>query len=272
MPAGFDWMAATIEDYPGVIVDALMVLPGAHDLKRGRGMNNYRERATVLTDDGEVLATVLHGGLNGAPHAYASGDAAGPFTEVLRHTWADRHRVTRLDTAQDVSADFPTVYASLQSFARQKGLKGESRIPDDPIDGATYYVGAVSSPIRFRCYEKGKQLAKLAGTVDGFDLDAVRFELQVRPVREGKLTATQLTADQVWGVTPWARQIAQQHLAANPDRVVMQRRLPTNYERTHRAMLDQYGPHLREMLARHATWCGVGEQLGLDLDGPLPVE
>lgn len=267
MPAFFDWMGCTIEEYPGVIVDACMTLPGAYDIRRGRGMNNYRERAAIIDVDGEVIASVLHGGSNGAPHAFASGDASPAFTDLVRSTWADRHRVTRLDTAQDVRTDFGTARAELQAFARQKSLKGHSQLPDDPIDGGSYNIGAPSSSVRLRLYEKGKQLAKLARSTEGYHLDTVRYELQVRPVREGKLTAARLSPDQAWGVTPWAREIAQTHLAAYPDRVVMQRRLPTSFERTHRAMLDQYGAHLRDLLASAGSTCAFGEQLALDLAG-----
>ena len=262
----FDWYQATIEDYPRVIADGLMTLPGAHDLKHGRGRLNYRESAVVVGSDGNPLATLLHGGLNGAPNAFASGENAPAFAETIRRTWPGAHRVTRLDSAEDVRMSFQAAHAACQSIAAELRIKGDTRLPDDPEDGATYYMGAPSSRARIRCYEKGKQL-RAQGVPDA-DPDVLRFELQLRPNdAQAKLQAASIGPSEAWGATALARRVAGV-FDHSTERVTLRHRLASTYDRTHAAMLAQYGGHLFEMLSRHGSWDLVGEQLGLDLQLP----
>lgn len=265
--AHFDWYQASVDCPPRVMVDALMSLPGAHDIEHGKGRLNYRESCTILSEGRDVLATVLHGGSNKLLNTVGTGENAQAVAELLRSTWPDAHRVTRLDTAQDVRTDFPTAHAALQLIASLRGIKGRSIIPDDPAEGATYYIGAATSPTQLRLYEKGKQLAKAAGTTEGFDLGAVRFEAQLRPVREGRIMAAKLTANEAWGSTEWLLTIARQHLAIAPSPVVMHRRLPTNTERSRRMFLRQYGPFILRWISDCDSPAGFGEMLSKKLSG-----
>jgi hypothetical protein len=260
----FDWMQGTIEDYPRVITDALMSLPGAHDLKHGRGRLNYHESAVGLGIDGHARFTLLHGGPNGAPNAFASGEFAEPFTQLIRAHWPTAHRVSRLDSAQDVKMPFLEAHRACQAIATEMRVRGSSVVPDDPQDGATYYMGAPSSRARIRVYEKGKQL-RAQGDLEA-DLDVLRFELQLRPNDpQAKIKAASIGAGEVWGATPLARRVAGvfEH---DVERVIMQQRLRSTYESRTSAILKQYGGHFYEMLARHGSWELVGEQIGLDLE------
>lgn len=265
--AQFDWYQASVDCPPRIMADALMSLPGAHEMEHGRGRLNYSESCTIRTDGGDAIATVLHGGKNRVLSAVASGDSAPAFAALIRSTWPDAHRVTRVDTAQDVRTDFGTAHAALQVIAATHGIKGHSIIPDDPADGATYYMGASTSSNRLRLYEKGKQSAKLAGTTDGFDLGSVRFEAQLRPVREGRLVAAKLSPDEAWGSTGWLRTIARQNFEFAAGAVVMHGRMPTSVERSERAMFDQYGGVLRRMHSRFDTSAQFGEAIAAILSG-----
>lgn len=258
-----DWYQSTVAEYPRVLADALMSeMPGAHELVSGRGRLNYKESMSVVDVDGDTLATVLHGGLNGAPNAVATGENAEPFMHVIRRHWPE-HCVTRYDSCEDVLTSFPDALTALRTIADELRIKGETRLPDDPEDGATYYMGSPSSRVRVRCYEKGKQLR--AQGVQEADPALVRFEVQLRPSdRQARLVAARLEPGDVWGATAWSQRVAGV-FDHSPDRVVMRHRLKTTYERRHAALLVQYGGHLREMLARHGSWELVGEQLGLDL-------
>jgi hypothetical protein len=262
--AKIDWYQSTIDDYPRVIADALMQLPDAHDLEHGRGRLNYRESSRIVSSDGHTLATILHGGHNGAPNALASGDHAQAFASIIRSTWPDAHRVTRLDSAEDVRMPFAEAHEACQAISAELRVKGSSIVPDDPQDGATYYMGAPSSRARIRCYEKGKQL-RSEGDEEA-DPDVIRFELQLRPNDlHAKLQAASLGPDEAWGATALARRVAGV-FGHQADRVVLRQRLAATYDRTHAAMLTQYGGHLAQMFARHGSWDLVGEQLGFDLD------
>jgi hypothetical protein len=240
-----------------------MTLPGAHDLQQGRGRLNYRESSAIVGSDGHVLATVLHGGQNGAPNALATGEHAAAFADTIRRAWPEAHRVTRLDSAEDVKMPFSAALEACRAISSELGVKGFSYVPDDPEDGATYNMGAPSSRVRARIYEKGKQLRALG--VEDADPGVLRFELQIRPNdRQAKLMAASLGAGEAWGATAWARRVAGvfDHSA---EKVELRQRLASTYSTTHAAMLVQYGGHLVKMLARHGSWELVGEQLGLDL-------
>lgn len=260
----FDWYQATVEAHPRELAEALMELPGAVEMVAGRGRQNYHNSMRITTADGDTLATVLHGGPNGAPNALASGEHAAGFADLIRRLWPEAHRVTRLDSAEDVRADFRPMHAACRAIAAAQGVKGESIVPDDLGDGSTYYMGARSSATRLRCYEKGKQLAPLALDPATCPDDWVRLEVQWKPIREARVTAATLTAGEVWGVSAWTRAVASQLLASNPDRIVVRPRLRTSYEARILAMQTQYGGLFDEMLSRHGTWAMVGEQIGAD--------
>lgn len=263
----FDWYQGTIDDYPRVVADALMQMPNAHDLKHGRGRLNYRESTSIVGIDGHTLATVLHGGLNGAPNAFGTGENAEAFADIVRRTWPEAHRVTRMDSAEDVKMPFSVAQSACQAIAAELRIKGQTHAPDDPEDGATYYMGSPTSRQRIRVYEKGKQLRALGH--DDADPLALRFELQQRPNdRNAKLQAASLGPDEAWGATPLTRRVAGV-FGHDVERVVVRQRLVSTYDRTHAAMLAQYGGHLAEMLSRHGSWDLVGEQLGLDLGDRL---
>ncbi|MDR0848010.1 MAG: replication initiation factor domain-containing protein [Propionibacteriaceae bacterium] len=67
--------------------------------------------------------------------------------------------------------------------------------------GCTLYVGSRKSAIFLRCYEKGKQLGDPVS-------DWVRVELQVRPQRDQRLSASRASADELWGFGGWSRTLA----------------------------------------------------------------
>lgn len=249
--AHFDWYAASIPDYPGVLADLFMTMEGAHDIKRSRGGGNYAERSVIATRDDDVLCTIMHGGQNPDPHAFATGVNAAQFASITRTHYADRHRVSRVDSAEDIRTDFSAVHAALQALARKSGLRGHTQLPDNADDGATYNIGSPKSATMVRAYEKGKELAKKAGSAEGIDLGVIRFELQFRPQKDAKSVAATLSPEEFWGSTPWTRAIARQHLDSNPARVVLRPKLATTFERRHKAFLKQYGPHLLDYLKRN---------------------
>jgi hypothetical protein len=261
--AHFDWYQATVDAPPRVLAEALMELPGAVEMVAGRGRQNYHHSMAITSVDGDTLATVLHGGLNGAPNAYGSGEQAEAFAAIIRQHWPEAHRVTRVDSAEDVRTDFRPMHAACRAIAAAQGVKGESIVPDDLGDGSTYYMGARSSATRLRCYEKGKQLAPLAVDAATCPIDWVRLEVQWKPVRDARLTAASLSPGEVWGVSAWTRAVASQLLATNPDRVVVRPRLRTTYEARLAACMTQYGALFDDIHRREGgSWARVGETLG----------
>lgn len=255
--AHFDWYQATIPEYPRVVADALMTLPQASSIRQGKGRHNYHESATVLDGEGEVLATMLHGGPNGSPNVTGSGDNAEAVAATIRKHWPE-HRVTRVDACEDIRGDFPTLHEQCRRIARDHRVKGHTQAPDDLGDGSTYYIGSKSSATTFRCYEKGKQLRHLAADPETIPLDWVRLETQFRPVRDAKDLAASLTADQVWGVSRWTLRIARDLLANGCSRLTVRPRLLTSFERRSIAADRQYGALFAEIAAKFGGWEAVG--------------
>lgn len=254
----WDWMQVTIAEFPRVITDALMSeLPGASSLSHGRGRHNYRHSAIIADSHGDVLATVLHGGSNPAPNAVATGDAAPAFTDVVRRHWPD-HAVTRCDTAADVRTDYAATVAALREVGASFGIKGYAHVPDDPEDGGTYYMGATSSSVRLRCYEKGKQLRSQLVDPEAAPLDWVRLEQQFRPVRQGRQVAASLSPSEAWGVSRWTQHTARELIGVSTDRVQVTARTRTTRERRLRAMSVQWGSTLREIAATEGSWEAAG--------------
>lgn len=263
MMAQFDWYQATVDAYPRMLGDALMEMPAAHDLRHGRGRMNYRESVEITDASGDVLATFLHGGANGAPNAYASGSNAEAFASIIRRHWPDAHRVTRLDSAEDFRGDFDELVPRLRAIGQAHSVAGNLDANDDPDQGDTYYLGRPSSAVRFRAYEKSKQLvATKQCKPEDVEPDLLRLEAQWRPVRDARTTASRLDPEAVWGVSPVLRHIASDVLAKAPERVTVRPRLRTTYEQRLAAFTNQYSGLMVEMFEAHGAWDLVGEEIG----------
>lgn len=247
----FDWYQATLNERPWSIAEAcLQGIPGAFQVIEGRGRNGYRECLRVVDSDGQRLAEVHSGGPNGPPNALASGETAQRFADVIRTAWPDAHRVTRADACQDVAGDFGELHARLTEQARLRGLKFRTIVPGDPADGATLYLGSKDSRVSARIYEKGKQLRAMGHPVTVDQLALVRFEVQLRPTRDGRATVARLSPADCWGASPWAREVADRFLGFDPGRTPTQFRLTSDFESRVHHMVDQYGPTLVELRRR----------------------
>lgn len=262
MSVRFDYYAASLDAPPGVIADAVLgKVPGACGVRLGRGKNGYKHSMSVTDGDGEVMATILYGGYNLMPHAYASGKDAPMFARLIRDDWAGAHRVTRVDSCCDVHEDFDKAHPALQQMARARGLRGRSILPDDPEDGASYYIGSPSSRVQVRVYEKGLEMRAKGHDVPEEQLGLLRFEVQLRPTKEGRVTASVMTPEEVWGATPWTREISVQHLGHDPGRNPTQFKLHTTFDRRSIVIAHQHGQHLLEW----AEKVGGGEALLADI-------
>lgn len=287
--AEFDWYAATIDDDPTTIAEALASWLGG-SWRTTRGMRNYSAGAEIVRD-GDVIARMLYGGNGDAPpNAWASGADTPPFVEAVRALWP-RHRVTRVDSAYDFKVGEP--WAKLLGLCehvarhlpdgteRKRPLaldtRGDWRTEGSP-KGRTLYVGSMQSPVFARLYEKGKQMrGAFPDQADKYSAGWVRLELQVEPQKAAKWEYATLSPEEVWGAAKWARQlhgdVFGSELAASPVTYVR----PADDARAWMYLLKQYGPLLRRRfdLAREKTpdatlealWAGIGLDLGRALLG-----
>lgn len=285
----FDWYQCTIEDTPHAVLAAVAKL--GHEVRPDDSVARrwrYRQGFAVHHHQRGVVANVLCGGNGEKPHAIATGDDAHAFAEVIRDHWPDRHLVTRVDAAQDFNeaGAFDRLLPAARKVAKAHRL-AFPRIEDElnAKAGRTQYIGSPSSDYRCRIYEKGwEQVGKLQALFrkQGYEMnpdqltirneatgedvrpeDWTRQELQVRPKQEAarRVVAT-LTPEQVWGVTPWALDLARDTMALNLERVLMRTRKVSKDEEALRWMCHQYGGMLRRLHGDLGDWACVGLEIG----------
>ena len=153
----FDAYTATTMDLsPTDAVHCLMRL--GDEVKEGRGFHTFGTRCSVKGDDGIEVGAVSWGGKQGERVMIeVKGERSPEVVERIRRV---PHRVTRMDSCVDW--DEPGIWDRAMglcaSIKERTGLYGEKRGDwDQPDLGRTFYLGAPSSAVRFRLYEKGKQ-------------------------------------------------------------------------------------------------------------------
>ena len=189
------------------------------------------------------------------------GERTGKVVERLRS--AAEHRCTRVDSCADFDAPgaFEGLLRPVEQVTKDHRLYAQ-RLGDwegHPELGRTYMVGAASSPIRARLYEKGRQPEYRHLARDHW----CRLELQIRPQKDAKAEYSKLSAMDVWGASKWTRQLAEEvlkeHLDPHPPGSV--RREPER-EAALRWMCKQYGAHLVSLAADLGGWDMLGLTLG----------
>lgn len=266
----FDWYQPTIPENPVRLVDELLarLAPGG-EVVEGKGRHNYRQSFVIQNRDRERVALVLAGGPNGDPNVTASGAACTAFVPLVRELWPE-HRVTRADVAEDMAAEgaYDELEAICRRVAREAEVKGRAIVPDDPADGRTYYMGAPTSDVRVRLYDKTAETRRHLPPDRHCEVPDhwARLEVQVRPRKEWKGLAASLSPETFWGFARWTSDLAAQALRLQVERLHMNPVRETDHERAYRTLLEQYGRTFARLLEDHGSWAAVGAQIGYDLD------
>lgn len=266
----FDWYAATVPGVPSMEVLEAVRRGLDGSVVEGRRRLGYAQCFRVEDRRGDLLAEVLAGSVGKnelPPHAVATGDKAPEFSRVLREAFPD-HRVSRFDAAMD--RDSPGAFAGLTDamgeVAAAHRVKGLWITPDDPEEGATYYLGGKSSAVTCRAYQKGLQVRKdlhpaLRSQVSA---DWARLEVQVRPPKQlGKTLAASLTPEQAWGFAAWSQALVLAAVSLDIPRVEGLGWQPqSDDDRAMDWLCRQYGPLLGRVLQDLGSWECVGLQIG----------
>lgn len=266
----FDWYQPTIPENPIVLVEELLarLAPGG-EVREGRGTHNYRQSFTVLSRDRERVALVLAGGPNGDPNVTASGAACDAFVPLVRDRWPE-HRVTRADVSEDFAAEgvYDTLEAACRDVVKAAAVKGRAIVPDDPADGRTYYMGAKTSDVRVRLYDKTAESRSHLPPERHAEIPEhwARLEVQVRPRKDWKGLAASLPPETFWGFARWTADLAATTLRLQVERMHMNPARETDHERAYRTLLEQYGRTFVRLLEDHGSWSAVGAQIGYDLE------
>lgn len=230
---------------------------------QGKGFHTFANRMSVKDETGVEFGSVSWGGRQGERSMIEiKGERTPAVVEALRRDF--EHRCTRTDSCADWDAPgaFSRLLGVCTSVKQLNKLKGSKAgdWDDFPEDGRTLYLGAQSSPVRARLYEKGRQKEYLH--LDKPDL--VRLEIQVRPQKlDSKTEYSKLDALEVWGASKWTRQLAasilEQHVDPHPAGTVYRQ---TELETKLHWLCNQYGPALLELHALVGNWECVGLSLG----------
>ena len=259
----FDWYQASVPEVrPEVLMETLSKADYYGDWERSKPGRGY-DSGSQFVVGGEVLYRMSFGGQNEeyGPNIVGSGGTAPKLAELLREHYPN-HKVSRVDACEDYH------HKDVYDYLRRRALKiaREQKVQvreivkplKDSDDGRTLYLGAQSSAISMRIYEKGKQL--------GRGDEWVRAELQVRPQKSLKAIAAHLSPLELWACAKWSFEVARMMGHERLQRVDVQMYQPSDNERAYRYLLKQYGNLLTTLKATHGSWEALGAQIGYDLE------
>lgn len=230
-------------------------------IKQGRGHHGFKERASFVSSCGTETGSVSWGGTHGdLVMIEAKGERTPDAVERLRASV--EHRCTRVDSCHDVEAPgaFESLLEPCLQVKKDHRLKGSKAgdWDDFPEDGRTLYLGANTSAVRLRLYEKGKQPEYRHLNRP----DWARIEVQVRPTKDAKTEYSQADSLAVWGASAWTRELAAAVLQAEltPLPAGTTYKL-SEQERALRHMCRQYGAHLIGLHNDLGSWEAVGHKI-----------
>lgn len=183
-PYGWDWTATThdardVDGVQALVGTALAALGGVHRLP-GKGLQGWGRSIESFDCDGFSLGRVYFGGDRTDVHVVATSSAADAVrSDVLE---AAPGKTARVDTRVDTLVEWDDLTAILEGAAESYGsliTRVESERRGESL-GRTVYLGAPSSAIRVRLYEKW--LESPGQYVEGTN----RVEVQLRPASKVK--------------------------------------------------------------------------------------
>jgi hypothetical protein len=201
----FDAYSATTSGVNPLRFIELAMRPG-DEVKQGKGFHTFGERAAIKDASGDEVASVMWGGRQGdRVMIEVKGVRTPEAVERLRSDFP--HRCTRVDSCADFERPgaFEELLEPVLKAKADFRLYGERRGDwEFPELGRSQYLGANSSAVRARLYEKGKQPEYRHLNRPNL----CRLEIQIRPQKDAKTVYAELSATQVWGASKWTRQLA----------------------------------------------------------------
>ena len=207
---GWDWTATThiadheedraSEDGWRVLAARLVESLGGSVTLPGKGLQGWGRSVVVFDDAGYKLGTVY---CSGRPDVHVQ--ATGAEADVSR--WAVMNignpGTARVDTRVDSQVPFEDLRAICEDVAgpQTKVMYVESKVGGQST-GRTFYVGAPTSAVRVRLYEKW--LESPGQYVDGTN----RVEVQLRPPSRGKQEVTGWTPAETFCASKLTRRLA----------------------------------------------------------------
>jgi hypothetical protein len=267
----FDWYQGTVDASPQVLINLLQDASSDGHVEPGPVFHGYTHGYDLKV--GEVVqARVMYGGQSQGPgvHVISSGANAAWLAGTVRGAKL-RHRVSRCDVAHD--REYPGAWkdhydigiAVAEEFNLKTMLQGDYHREKD---GRTLYLGAKTSRVRCRIYEKGVE-----SDLDRPDL--VRVEVQCRPKGESGYLVAQAEPVAIFRCTKWSEMIAAcMQVDSQADAVKVGTLYePSDDERAFAWLVKQYGGLLQRVSAQVGGPAMLGWLLhaAMDTSPPSPV-
>lgn len=232
---GWDWSSTTHDGSKGC-VDEILHLLGAKNVVPGKGLQGCSQSVKAFDADGYAIGSVYFGGGRDDVHVVSTScvaDVARPL--VAGYGNAKTARVdTRVDTLlswdelHDVLTQAAETYGAQIMFMEAKE-RGVSK-------GRTLYLGAPTSRIRVRVYEKWLE------SPDEYVWGTNRVEVQLRPHSSVKADVSAWTPGETFCASRTTRDLAARlgHSYMPEASLRLKKKKPT-LEETLGSMAKQYG-------------------------------
>lgn len=234
-PYGWDWSATTHEGRSGVVDDLLDALAPSLVLD-GKGLQGWSQSLKAFDAEGFLIGSIYFGGGRDDVHVVSTSSAADYARS--RVTSMDRCRTARVDTRVDTLAPWGHLEGVLEQAADRYGsriTRMESTERGRSL-GRTLYLGAPTSAIRVRVYEKWLE------SPGEYPEGTNRVEVQLRPASKVKEAVSAWSPSETFCASKVTRELAVllgDDLA--PKNTLHVKRGTPDLERTLRAMGEQYG-------------------------------
>lgn len=246
-PYGWDWSATTHEVKDDRTVEQLLRALGAVTYSPGKGLQGWSKSITAYDVAGFKLGAVYFGG--GRPDAHVLSTSAAADAARRQVAGLFDARTARVDTRVDTLLPMPEIEALMREASLTYGsllTTIESERHGESC-GRTLYLGAPSSAVRVRAYEKW--LESPGQYVEGTN----RVEVQLRPPSRVKGAVSAWTPAQTFCASKTTAELAAM-LGADlaPKASLHVSRGTPDLVRTMKVMGDQYGPSYRKFM----EWSG----------------
>lgn len=246
----WDWYQTTVHKPIDVVIKAFKNTPlnDLTDFTPCTPRNGYSHAAAFKSGDRDILR-IMWGGNSGVNLLASSSDA--PLLADVLASAPFEHRPTRVDACVDLASQglYDSLSRKMLDFAKAKGLKINQQGDWERGRARTLYIGAPSSPVRLRMYEKGCQMLDQFGDTSA-DPNWVRVEVEVRPKSHARGNVASWTPEEaftracawlseLWQVIEWGTFTPHSIGTVRKDSDTLQQR---------RALVRQYGRILEQWL------------------------
>ena len=265
----FDFYRASLLDGTDAeqVINHLALQNPTGDLVEGRARMGYEACTTLRDEHGDRWCDVLRG--PAGVLVEVSGDTSPAVVGHVRSAWP-RHAVSRADVCEDLITEerglFERLHPELKRVVRRHGrVQAVTISADKSEEGASYRIGSRTSETFVRVYQKPEQLvATRQGhpSLKAYFGRWVRAEVEVKPQKDNRYTASVFEPEQFCGLSRIARDVTKAILDIDVGKTsVIDYKELTTRERSRRACVKQFGKTLAAWKEDLGSWAELGISL-----------